>query len=1029
LNPTTASSGEVGPGLERRALGFVPVLFQSIVFAGPAVGVALSLVFLASYAGGATPLATILTTLAILLIAVSIGELGTKLPSAGGLYTYVAAGLGEGWGFMLSWLLVAAYLIIDAALIVLLLGLVAQDNLTSQLGAPNWLWAPIVVFCICVATGLVVSGIKPSAKVQVVMGIFEIAVFSVLSVWLIVKAGSRNTLSAFSPTNGNANGWGSIFAAMIYGVLAFAGFESAAFLAEEAREPRRAVRRAVIGSVVVIGIFWTLAMYAGVVYWGPHKITLGKDTFVAYNSGDPWDGIARIVWGGAWVLVLVAVINSTWASLIGEFNAGSRLAFALGRVKLLSPHAARIHRKLRTPWIAAIGLAVIATAVALIFGFAMSGPKPLGATLFLGALVTLLFIPIYMLVALSCPFYFWRHHRDEFNVIKHGVLPLAGAAFFVPVLIASLGINFAGLGIAPLHGDARYTPWIVLSWIAMGTVAYAWLLRRRPETIEQLERVFIAEEHAALRRVATLAAEGAQAESLYAAVAEQVGEVLRVPLVSIVRYEPDGTATERGSFSRVEARFGSGIRWSLEGTSVVSEVLRTGQPARIDDYGGLAGEIAEEVRRAGIRSTVGIPIAVAGRLWGAMVVSSTEPDPLHEDTEARLTNFTELVATAIANAEARERVERLAQEQAALRRVATLIARAASAEEVFSAVAEEVASVLDIRFVTVCRYQEDAVVVLSSLGIPAFPAGSRWRLDDPSLAGLVYKTGGPVRIDDFTDDVAAAVGIYGVARNGSVKSALGAPIVIDGAVWGSVNAGSTEESAFPADAEERLARFTDLVATSVQNAAMRDQLAASRARVIASADESRQRIERNLHDGAQQRLVSLALQLRMIKKAIGDDSAAAALVAQAANELEQALGELRELARGIHPAILTDQGLEAALDALAARAPVRVEVTACPQRLPAPVEAAAYYIVSEAITNACKHAAATQAWVSLRVEKSTLYLSVRDDGVGGADPTRGSGLIGLRDRVEALGGTIEIDSPPGAGTRVRAAIPVPVASG
>jgi amino acid transporter len=264
----TAGIGEVGRGLERRALGFVPVLFQSIVFAGPAVVVALSLVFLASYAGGATPLATILTTLAILLIAVSIGELGSKLSSAGGLCTYVAAGMGEGWGFMLSWLLVAAYLIIDAGLIVLLLGLIVQDNLTSQLGAPSWLWAPIVVFCICVAAGLVVSGIRPSAKVQVVMGVFEMAVLSVLSVWLIIKAGSRDTLSVFSPTNGNANGWGSIFAAMICGVLAFAGFESAAFLAEEAREPRRAVRRAVIGSVVVIGIFWTLAVYAGVVYLG-----------------------------------------------------------------------------------------------------------------------------------------------------------------------------------------------------------------------------------------------------------------------------------------------------------------------------------------------------------------------------------------------------------------------------------------------------------------------------------------------------------------------------------------------------------------------------------------------------------------------------------------------------------------------------------------------------------------------------------------------------------------------------------------
>jgi amino acid transporter/putative methionine-R-sulfoxide reductase with GAF domain len=1023
----TTSSTELGPGLERRALGFVPVLFQSIVFAGPAVGVALSLVFLASYAGGATPLATILTTLAILLIAVSIGELGSKLPSAGGLYTYVAAGLGDAWGFMLSWLLGAAYLIIDAGLIALLLGLIAQENLTSQLGAPSWLWAPIVVFCICVATGLVISGIKPSAKVQVVMGVFEMAVFSVLAVWLIIKAGNRNTLSAFSPHDGNANGWGSIFAAMIYGVLAFAGFESAAFLAEEAREPRRAVRRAVIGSVVLIGVFWTLTMYAGVVFWGPRQIDLGKDRFVAYNGGDPWDGIAHLVWGGAWVLVLIAVLNSTWASLIGEFNAGSRVAFALGRVNLLSPHAARTHRKLRTPWIAAIGLAVIAIAVSLTFGFALSGPKPLGATLFLGALVTLLFIPIYMLVALSCPFYFWRHHRDEFNVIKHGVLPVGGVGFFVPVLIASLGINFAGLGIAPLHGPARYAPWIALVWIATGIVVYTWLLRRRPETIDQLDRVFIVEEHAALRRVTTLAAEGAEAESLYALVAEQVGEVLRVPLVSILRYEQDGTATERASFSRLEGRLGSGTRWSLEGTSVVSEVLRSGHPARIDDYGGLAGEIAETVRRTGIRSTVGIPIVVAGRLWGAMVVSSTEPDPLHEETEARLTNFTELVATAIANAEVSERIERLAQEQAALRRVATLIARAASAEEVFSAVAEEVASVLNLQVVTVCRYQKDVVVVLSSLGIPAFPAGSRWPLDGQSLPGSVYRTGGPVRVDDFTDELTGAFGIYAMARDGDLKSGLGVPIVVDGAVWGSVNAGSTEERGFPAEAEERLARFTDLVATSVQNATMREQLVASRARVVAAADESRRRIERDLHDGAQQRFVSLALSLRLAQAQLRTNPEGAAEILSAAREeLAHALAELQELARGIHPAALTLDGLRTALVGLTERAPIPVQIMRIPtERLPEAVEVAIYYLVAEAVTNVAKYAQATRATIVVdRLEgDGSVAVTVEDDGVGGADASNGTGLVGLTDRIEALGGRLGIESPPGRGTRLTATIP------
>ena len=184
-------------------------------------------------------------------------------------------------------------------------------------------------------------------------------------------------------------------------------------------------------------------------------------------------------------------------------------------------------------------------------------------------------------------------------------------------------------------------------------------------------------------------------------------------------------------------------------------------------------------------STVGAPIVVEDSLWGALVVADAS-QRLQADTEGRVERFAELVETAIANAESRHALARLAEEQAALRRVATLIARAASAEEVFSAVAEEVASVLGLPVVTVCRYEEDAVVVLSSLGIPAFPAGSRWPLDDPGLPGSVYRTGGPVRIDDFTDDVTGAVGIYAMSRDGSVKSALGAPIVVDGAVWGSV---------------------------------------------------------------------------------------------------------------------------------------------------------------------------------------------------------------------------------------------------
>jgi signal transduction histidine kinase len=540
-----------------------------------------------------------------------------------------------------------------------------------------------------------------------------------------------------------------------------------------------------------------------------------------------------------------------------------------------------------------------------------------------------------------------------------------------------------------------------------------------------------------LRRVATLVARGARPGEVFSAVSDEVARLIGCE-AAIISFETDGSGFVIAGVS--DGFRGTSIRERYEHAEFLAAtgVYRTGRSARNDDIDiqKVEGPAGDLVREMSLFSTVAAPIVVEDSLWGALLVADASQH-LPADTEGRVERFTDLVATAIANADSRAelaaseaRAHSLAREQAALRRVATLIARAASAEEVFSAVAEELASVLNLRVVTVCRYREDAVVVLSSLGIPAFPAGSRWPLDDPSLPGSVYRTGGPVRIDDFTDDLTGAAGIYAMARDGSVKSALGAPIIVDGAVWGSVNAGSTEERAFPPDAEERLARFTDLVATSVQNATMRDQLAASRARVIAAADESRRRIERDLHDGAQQQLVTLALDLRLAEAKIprGLDELRAD-VGRVAQGLTDALQELRETSRGIHPAVLTLRGLSPALEALARRSNVLVELDLrCERRFPEQVEAAAYYIVSEALTNASKHAAAARAWVSLYVEDGTLYLSVRDDGVGGADPSRGSGLIGLKDRVEALGGTIEIDSPPGAGTRVSAAIPAPLAS-
>jgi signal transduction histidine kinase len=254
---------------------------------------------------------------------------------------------------------------------------------------------------------------------------------------------------------------------------------------------------------------------------------------------------------------------------------------------------------------------------------------------------------------------------------------------------------------------------------------------------------------------------------------------------------------------------------------------------------------------------------------------------------------------------------------------------------------------------------------------------------------------------------------------------VAAPVKLAGGLWGALVASSVDESPLPQGSEQRLCDFADLVAQALANADAHDKLAASRARIVGAGDAERRRLERNLHDGAQQRLVSLALQLRLIQSALErrpDD--VAGLLEEAQAELARALDELRELARGIHPAILTDRGLGPALEAILARAPLPVELTELPdERLPEQVEAAVYYVVAETVTNIAKHAQAESATVSVTLAGNTARVVITDDGIGGADPARGSGLRGLADRIEALDGGLRIQSTPTSGTRVEAQIP------
>jgi GAF domain-containing protein len=551
---------------------------------------------------------------------------------------------------------------------------------------------------------------------------------------------------------------------------------------------------------------------------------------------------------------------------------------------------------------------------------------------------------------------------------------------------------------------------------------------------------WLAEEQAALQRVATLVARAVPPEEVFAAVTEEVGRLLRTDLSGMGRFESDDTVTvvatwaAEGDLTRAHPLVPG--PWPLEGGDLASMVSSTGRPVRIDSYDGVPGRIAEFVRdELGIQSSVASPIVVEGQLWGVLFLHSKQSQPLPQDTESRLTGFTELVATGIANTHARAEVGRLAEEQAALRRVATLVAREASPAEVFSAVTGELGRLLGADIAAMIRMEpnNEAIVVAGwaaeegEQGV--VPVGTLIPLEGETLGGetvakIVARTGRPARSDNPEDRSGP---IAALLRRFGITSTVGTPIVVEGRLWGGMSVSSKQTEPLPPDTESRIVAFAELVATAIANAEARTELAASRARVVATADETRRRLERNLHDGAQQRLVSLALELRAAEATVasaegGDLELELSRIGQ---ELDGVLEDLRKISRGLHPAILSEAGLKPALKALARRSAVPVELDVRVEaRLPESIEVAAYYVVSEGLTNAVKHANASFAKVDVEAVEGNVRLSIRDDGRGGADPARGSGLIGLKDRVEAQGGTISVVSPPDEGTRLQVNLPV-----
>ena len=554
----------------------------------------------------------------------------------------------------------------------------------------------------------------------------------------------------------------------------------------------------------------------------------------------------------------------------------------------------------------------------------------------------------------------------------------------------------------------------------------------------------LVDEQAALRRVATLVASGAQPAEVFSVVADELGRLIGAEATFVSRVdlssadwpgasaadpsgEPAGDTTVLGSYGRVSGEVPVGFRIKLHPGMVTTVALQTGRTARISGERLAKGPFGAIVGRLGMRAAVATPIVVEGRRWGVAVAATSRED-FPPGTESRMAEFMELAAMAIGNALAEQRLRELADTQASLRRLAMLVAQGESPEAVFAAVTREALRHFGNGTARMIRFELDGTATLvANEGTTAahVRVGKRWEGYPPTgLTATVLRTGRAARVDDYRD----IPGGEPYLAEG-LRSAVAMPVHVNGRLWGMIAVGSGQ-GPLPPDIEQRMTEFTELVGTAVANAQSRAELMNSRARIVAASDEARRRIERDLHDGAQQRLVALALKLRMAAEPSTQRGELLTDVADVAAELMGVIDDLREISHGIHPAILSEAGLRPALRALGRRSAVPVELDVrVDSRLSEPVETGAYYVVSEMLANAAKHARASVVEVSAVTSGGTLRVRVRDDGIGGADPVRGSGLLGLKDRIEALGGTFSVHSPVGRGTTVTCELPVTAGGG
>jgi amino acid transporter len=468
--------------LREHSIGLPAVLFQSITHMAPAAAVAFSILVSVGFAGQALPLAVLLAMVACLLVANSIGQLAKHMPSAGGLYTYNSRALGPHAGFLTGW----AFLLFEplvAPLLFLIFAWATEDVVKNEIGWDIGWW-PWVIVAAAIVFLLTYRDVRLSTRAGIILGIFEIAVFAALAIWMLVSNAGSLDLQAFNPSNRNpeaTSDFSGIFKGMIFGILAFIGFEAAAPLGEEAQRPRWTIPRAVVGSALLIGLFYVLCSYAWV-YGAGFDNFLGQAT----ENADPWRSLGKVFWGAGWVLVFLAIANSAIANANAGVNAATRVLYAMARNGAMPEPLARTHPEHRTPHIAIIFNVVGGLVIALLLGWIWT---PLEAFATIATAITVVVILIYIAVCVGTIVYYLRERRAEFNPLLHLVFPILGAAAFAFPLF----YQYRDWPDAPLG----YGNWVAIVWMIVGVIVLAYLHTSRRHALENADRVFVEDEKVA----------------------------------------------------------------------------------------------------------------------------------------------------------------------------------------------------------------------------------------------------------------------------------------------------------------------------------------------------------------------------------------------------------------------------------------------------------------------------------------------------------------------------------------------------